>query len=283
MSLRKLPEIQAFRQPAAYQWDVPSDALARWSDMPVAAVDDAADTITIYDMIGEDPWSGGGFTARRMNAALRAIGAKDVTVRINSPGGNVFEGFAIFNELRQHKARVSVEIMGIAASAASYIAMAGDDIRMGLGTFLMIHNAWGVVIGNRNDLAAAADTLAQIDGAQIDIYEARTGLKRAEIEKYMDAESFFTARDAVEKGFADSIMDRENGENGSDADAAARPEIHARRRLDALLAQSGVPRSERRRMLREATGGTRDAAPAVMQDADLDPAAIKRLIATIQS
>lgn len=277
MSLRKLPEIKAFREPEGYQWDVPSDALARWSEMPMAA-DEAADTITIYDMIGEDPWTGGGFTARRMNAALRSIGAKDVTVKINSPGGSVFEGFAIFNELRQHRAKVTVEVMGIAASAASYIAMAGDEVRMGLGTFLMIHNAWGVVIGNRNDLEDAAGTLAQIDGAQIDIYEARTGLKRAEIETYMDAETYFTADDAVAKGFADAIM-----EKGEGVKAASRPEIHAKRRLDALLAQSGVPRVERRRMLREATGGRHDAAPMVTHDAGPDPAAMQRLIHTIRS
>lgn len=280
MSLRKLPEIQAFQQPSAYQWDVPSDALARWVDTPMAATDDAANTITIYDVIGEDWWTGGGFTARRMNAALRSIGAKDVTVKINSPGGDVFEGFAIFNELRQHKAKVTVEVMGIAASAASYIAMAGDEIRMGLGTFLMIHNAWGVVIGNRNDLEAAAETLAQIDGAQIDIYESRTGLKRAEIEKYMDAETMFTAKDAVAKGFADSVSEKTTGD---DASASARPEIHAKRRLDAILAQSGVPRVERRKMLKDATGTMHDAAPAVTHDAGLDPAALQRLIATIRS
>ena len=280
MSLRKLPEIQAFQQPHAYQWDVPSDALARWADAPIAAADDAANTITIYDMIGEDPWSGGGFTARRMNAALRSIGAKEITVKINSPGGNVFEGFAIFNELRQHKAKVTVEIMGIAASAASYIAMAGDDIRMGLGSFLMIHNAWGAVIGNRNDLEEAADRLSQIDGAQIDIYEARTGLKRTDIEKYMDAETFFAANDAVAKGFADSVMENEISDGTS---AAVRPEIHAKRRLDAFLAQAGVPRVERRKMLKAATGGMQDAAPTVTHDAGLDPAALQRLIETIRS
>ena len=279
MTLRNLPEIKAFQQPQGYQWDVPSDALARWTET-VAAADDSAETVTIYDMIGEDPWTGGGFTARRMNAALRSIGPKDITVKINSPGGSVFEGFAIYNELRQHKAKVTVQVMGIAASAASYIAMAGDEIQMGLGTFLMIHNAWGVVIGNRNDLEDAADTLAKLDGAQMDIYEARTGLKRAEIEKYMDAETFFTAKDAVAKGFADTVM-----EKGAEAGqkAAIRPEINAKRRLDALLAQAGVPRTERRRMLQEATGGTHDAALTATHDAGLDPAALTRLIATIRS
>lgn len=280
MSLRKLPEIRAFQQPSGYQWDVPSDALGRWSEMPVAAVDDEPGTITIYDMIGEDPWSGGGFTARRMNAALRSIGTRDVTVRINSPGGNVFEGFAIFNELGQHKAKVTVEVMGIAASAASYIAMAGDEIRMGLGTFLMIHNAWGVVIGNRNDLEGAAEALALIDNAQIDIYAARTGLEREEIETLMDGEAMLTAKEAVARGFADTIMERDTGGGAS---AAARPQLHAKRRLDVFLAQAGVPRVERRKLLREATGTMQDAAPAVTHDADLDPAALERLIATLRS
>lgn len=266
MSLRNLPEIKALQQPSGYQWDVPSDALARWTEMPVAAADEDA-TINIYDMIGEDPWTGGGFTARRMAGALRAIGPREITVKINSPGGNVFEGFAIYNELRQHKARVNVEIMGIAASAASYIVMAGDEIRMGLGTFIMIHNAWGIVIGNRNDLQNAAETLAQIDGAMVDIYEARTGLKRAEIAKYMDAETFFSAKEAVAAGFADSVSERDA--NASGAAAKLQPEIFAKRRLDALLAQAGVTRTERRRLLSEATGGTQDAAPTVTQDADL--------------
>ncbi|MDF1606962.1 Clp protease ClpP [Hoeflea sp. YIM 152468] len=280
MSLRNLPEIQAFQRPKAYQWDVPSDALARWVETPCAAANDDPATITIYDVIGEDTWYGGGFTVKRMNAALRAIGPKDVTVRINSPGGDVFEGFAIYNELRSHKAKVSVEVMGIAASAASYIAMAGDDIKMGLGSFIMIHNSWGVVMGNRNDLVAASEMLAQIDGAQMDIYEVRTGLKRTQIEEYMDAETFFSAKSAMEKGFADDLMENETGGGAS---ASVRPEIQAKRRMDAILAQSGVPRSERRRMIKEAIGDTQNAIPPVTHDADLDPAALLRLIATMRS
>lgn len=278
MTLRKIPEIKALQQPQGYQWDVPSDALARWVDMPMAAQDEPQ-TITIYDVIGEDVWTGGGFTAKRMNAALRYIGAKDVTVKINSPGGSVFEGFAIYNELRQHKAKVTVEVMGIAASAAAYIAMAGDEINMGLGSFIMVHNAWGMVVGNRNDLAGAIDTLSQIDNAQIDIFEARTGLKRAEIEKFMDAETFFSAGDAVKHGFADAVFDA--GDPG--AKAHVKPAINAKRQLDALLAQSGVPRSERRRMLNEATGGTQDAAPTVTHDAGLDAAALSQLLQTLRS
>jgi ATP-dependent Clp protease, protease subunit len=267
MSLRKLPEINALQEPRGYQWDVPSDALARWVDMPSAAASEDPQTITVYDVIGEDPWSGGGFSSKKMAAILRNIGAKDVTVRINSPGGSVFEGFAIYNELRNHKAKVTVEIMGIAASAASYIAMAGDEIRMGLGTFLMIHNSWGMVIGNRNDLEEAMTVLEQIDNAQVDIFEARTGLSRSEILKYMDAETFFPASEAVAKGFADSLMER--AATGEPKAKAERP-VFAKRQLDALLAQAGVPRVERRRLLQEATGGTQDAALTVTQDAGLE-------------
>jgi len=251
--------------------------LARWSET-VAAAPERANTITIYDAIGEDPWDGSGFTAKRMNAALRSIGPKDVTVMINSPGGSVFEGFAIYNELAAHPAKVTVEVMGIAASAAAYITMAGDEVKMGLGTFIMVHNAWGGVIGNRNDLAEAITVLERIDNAQIDIFEARTGLKREEIEALMNAETFLTARDAVEKGFADDVF------NVPDAEpmAKARPDIAAKNKLDALLAQSGVPRSERRRMLKEATGGKQDAAPTAKHDAGLHEA-LSGLIATLRT
>tara|TARA_R110002051_G_scaffold325869_1_gene432658 strand:+ start:12100 stop:12936 length:837 start_codon:yes stop_codon:yes gene_type:complete len=278
MSLMQLPEIKAFSEPKGYSWDVPSDALASWSDLSAAENEDPQ-TITIYDVIGEDDWTGGGFTARRMNAALRSIGPNDVIVKINSPGGSVFEAFAIYNELVQHKAKVTVEIMGIAASAAAYIAMAGDEIKMGLGTFIMVHNAWGGVVGNRNDLTDAIEVLGKIDDAQMDIFEARTGLPREKIEKYMDAETFFTAKEAVENGFADEVIDAPK----MDAQAKKSPEINAKRRLEVLLAQTGVPRVERRKMINEATGGKQDAAPAVMHDADLDAAALAQLLSTIRS
>jgi ATP-dependent Clp protease, protease subunit len=280
MTLRKLPEIKALDRPRGYSWDVPSDALARWTETPQAAAQDDGATITVYDMIGEDAWTGGGFTAKRMSAALRSIGARDVTVKINSPGGDVFEGFAIYNELRQHRAKVNVQVMGIAASAAAYIAMAGDEISMGLGSFMMVHNSWGMVVGNRHDMAEAITVLAVIDAAQTDIFEARTGLPRAELAKFLDAETFFSASDAVKHGFADAVMDGD----GVGAQAKALPHVNARRKLDALLAQAGVSRVERRRMLSEAAGGTQNAAPTVTQDAGLEvTAALGGLLSTLRS
>src|SRR5690554_286953 len=119
MSLRKLPEAATFQRPQNFQWDAPSDVLAKWAEHPLAAASDDPGTITIFDVIGEDMWSGGGFTAKRMAGALRAIGKKPVTVQVNSPGGDMFEGIAIYNLLRAHPEKVTIEVLGWAASAAS--------------------------------------------------------------------------------------------------------------------------------------------------------------------
>lgn len=267
MSLRKLPEVRAFQRPENFNWDAPSDVLARWSEAPMAAEADDANTVSIYDVIGEDWWTGGGFTAKRMAAALRSIGAKDVTVKINSPGGDMFEGIAIYNLLKDHPAKVTVEVMGWAASAASIIAMAADEIRMGLGTFMMVHNAWGAVIGNRHDMREGADLFESFDSAITDIYEARTGMKRAEITKLMDAESFMAPSEAVKNGFADSV---DEGRQAPEAKNAGELQgVHAKRRLDGVLAQSGIPRSERRKLLKEVSG-TPCAADEATHDAGHD-------------
>lgn len=286
MSLRKLPEAQVFARPRNYQWDAPSDVLTKWAEHPLAAVPDADGdtTISIFDVIGEDFWTGSGVTANRISAALRSIGNKDITVRINSPGGDMFEGIAIYNLLRAHPAKVTVEVLGWAASAASIIAMAGDDIRMGLGSFMMVHNAWGVVIGNRHDMREATELFDGFDAAIADIYQARTGMTRTDIEQLMDAETFMSSEQAVEYGFADAVDDGVDAEIDAKADASAqvRPEIHAKRRIDAALAQQGITRSERRKMLNQ-IAGMHDAADTATHDAGFHAAAIQRLIDTIRS
>lgn len=283
MSLRKLPEARTFPRPQNYQWDAPSDVLTKWAEHPLAATPgaDGDTTIAMFDVIGEDFWTGSGVTANRISAALRSIGNKDITVRINSPGGDMFEGIAIYNLLRAHPARVTVEVLGWAASAASIIAMAGDDIRMGLGSFMMVHNAWGMVIGNRHDMREAATLFDQFDAALADIYQARTGMERAHIEQLMDAETFMTAAQAVEHGFADGVDDAEI-HTETNASAPIRPEIHAKRRIDAALAQQGITRSERRKMLNQ-IAGMHDAADTATHDAGFHAAAIQRLIDTIRS
>lgn len=91
MSLRTLPEAKTFQRPQNFQWDAPSDVLARWAETPLAAADDGDNTISMFEVIGEDFWTGGGVTAKRISAALRSIGNKDVVVKLNSPGGDMFE------------------------------------------------------------------------------------------------------------------------------------------------------------------------------------------------
>ncbi|WP_299473180.1 head maturation protease, ClpP-related [uncultured Paracoccus sp.] len=282
MSLRDLPAGPEFQRPAAYQFDTPSDALAKWADMPSAATASDNTTVTVLDVIGDDG-IGGGVSAKRIAAALRAIGKRDVTVQINSPGGDMFEGIAIYNLLRAHPAAVSIEVLGIAASAASIIAMAGDNIRMARSSFLMLHNAWGVVIGNRHDMAEAAALFERFDGALADIYAARSGMARSEIAALLDAETFLTAEEAVAAGIADTIAGGADASTyASHAAAQSRPDIQAKRRIDAALAQQGIPRSERRAMLKQITG-TRNAAEPATHDAGFDPAALRQLLDTLQA
>ena len=279
MSLRDLPAGPEFQRPAAYQFDTPSDALAKWADMPSAATASSNSTISVFDIIGDDGM-GGGVSAKRIAAALRTISNRDVTVQINSPGGDMFEGIAIYNLLRAHPARITVDVLGIAASAASVIAMAGDNIRMAPSSFLMLHNAWGVVIGNRHDMAEAATLFERFDGALADIYSARSGMARSEIATLLDAETFLTAEEAVAAGLADIIAGETDA--ASDVSAQVRPDILAKRRIDAALAQQGIPRSERRAMLKQITG-TRNAAEPATHDAGFDPAALRQLLDTLQA
>ncbi|SMF83257.1 ATP-dependent Clp endopeptidase, proteolytic subunit ClpP [Azospirillum oryzae] len=278
MSLRNLPAAQALERPEGLHWDPPSDALERWA--ATATMAEAPGTIGIMDVIGTDSWTGEGVTAKRISGALRSIGSKPVTVSINSPGGDMFEGLAIYNLLREHPAEVTVKVMGLAASAASIVAMAGDRIEVGLGSFLMIHNAWGAVVGNRHDWRAAADIFEQYDAAMADIYAARTGQPVKEVAKMMDAETFMRASEAVDKGFADATF---NDPTPSSDGASARADLSARRRLDALLAKDGMPRSERRRLMREALGTSGAAEPPATLRAGFDPAAALRLLETIRS
>lgn len=273
MSLRQLPEVKAFQRPEGLNWDAPSDALSRWS--PSAAESEDPATISLYDVIGEDGWTGEGWTAKRMAGVLRSIGKKDVTVNVNSPGGDMFEGLAIYNLLREHPAKVTVKVMGIAASAASFIAMAGDEVVMGTGSFLMIHNAWGVVIGNRNDMRESADIFDKFDASMVEIYTARTGQKPEAIAAMMDAETYITAKEAVDGGFADTVADMPQ------ASASLRPEVAAKHRIDSLLAKQGVPRSERRALLRE-INGTQDAADATPRAGELT-ASLRSLLITISN
>ncbi|UXB42252.1 Clp protease ClpP [Stenotrophomonas maltophilia] len=220
-------------------------AFDRWDSSIRAAVEDQEDrTIGIYDVIGEDWWTGGGFTAKRMSAALRSLGKGPVTVAINSPGGDMFEGLAMYSMLREHPGEVTVKVMGIAASAASIIAMAGDHVQIARAGFLMIHNCWLMAAGNRHELREIADQLEPFDQAMADVYAARTGEDLKAMQKLMDSESYIGGSAAVSQGFADSLLDSDEIGKSDDSKSA-----FAVRRMEAALRASGMPKSEAMRLI----------------------------------
>ena len=167
----------------------------------------AGDTtdILLYEEIG---WYG--VTAKDFNTALAAITTPNVRVRINSPGGDVFDGLAIYNALLAWKGNVECVVDGLAASAASFIAMAGDTVRIHESAMLMVHRAWGLAIGNEADMTDMAKTLAKIDGQLAEIYAKQCGKKSDAMLALMagDADgTWFTAREAADLGLVDEIID----------------------------------------------------------------------------
>ncbi len=166
----------------------------------------------------------------------------------------MFEGLAIYNLLREYEGKVTVKVLGLAASAASIIAMAGDDVQIGRGAFLMIHNCWVYAMGNRHDLAQIAADMAPFDKAMSDIYQARSGLDAETVDRMMDGETYIGGSEAVEKGFADSLLSADEIADDDESPAAAL------RKLDALLAKANTPRSERRKLLKALSGSTPGAA-----------------------
>lgn len=254
MTIKSLPAAPEGRPFARENRDLPSSAMERWNGGIKAAKSDD-NSISVFDVIGAD-WYGDGVTASRIAAALRSIGGADVTVNINSPGGDMFEGLAIYNLLREYEGKVTVKVLGLAASAASIIAMAGDEVQVGRGAFLMIHNCWVYAMGNRHDLAQVAADMEPFDKAMNDIYGARTGLSTEAIEAMMNAETYIGGSDAVEKGFADRLLAADEIADGDDSPAAAL------RKLDATLAKTDMPRSERRKLLKALTGSKPGASAA---------------------
>ncbi|WP_306150636.1 head maturation protease, ClpP-related [Roseovarius sp. MMSF_3281] len=259
---RDLPKVEVGARPGVRS-DISLTALNRWSpDLRAEANDDAS--ISILDPIGADIW-GDGVTAKRIAGALRSIGDRPVTVNINSPGGDVFEGLAIYNLLREHSAEVTVKVLGLAASAASVIAMAGDQVRIGRAAFLMIHNSWVLAMGDRNALREVADWLEPFDTALADVYHARTGIDAAKLSTMMDQETWINGQGAVDQGFADDLLAAD--QITVDGDAEAAKALRAEKQFDILAARAGLPRSAARDLLREVKGGMPGATPTHMPEA----------------
>lgn len=162
--------------------------------------------LDVFSVIGKS-WDGEGLTAKAVSKALAdAPKAKRIVVRINSPGGSVFEGNTIVSLLKGSGKTIRTEVHGLAASMGSILALAGDEIVMAEGAMMMIHNPWGYTMGDANQMRKDAAVLDKLREGLLDTYAARSHVKRDEIGDMMDAETWMTATEAIKNGFADSVM-----------------------------------------------------------------------------
>ena len=176
-----------------------------------------AGKVYVYDVIDRD-W---GASAKALIEALAPMAGQPVALHINSPGGDVFEARAMVAAIRAHGAPVSTYIDGLAASAATYLALAGDTVHITDGGLFMIHNSWTFSYGNKAELRSTADLLDKIDGTIAADYIRKTSASAEQVAAWMDAETWFTASEAKAAGFVDQI------DGAGDADKSARWNLSA--------------------------------------------------------
>lgn len=214
--------------------------------------DDEAE-ILIYDAIGW-PFN----DAAEFIQAIRGITSKKITIRINSPGGDVFDGIAISNAIASHPSKPITRIESLAASAASYIAVSGHEKQAYKNTMIMIHEPMTGLWGNQHDLRDAADILKQINEQMIDIYADNTNVGKRELKSMLKDETWMTASVAKEKGFVDTILNA-----GSPAEAKfdismfasapdtlqSEPRKPTERNIERALRDAGMSRTEAKALL----------------------------------
>lgn len=184
-------------RPLGYDPDGDGDA-----DKPGAPDVDASEaTVYLYDAIGS--WYGA--DTLEFVQQIAGLDVDTIHLRINSPGGDVFDARAIKTALEQHRARVVAHVDGLAASAASFLMLAADEIEICEGGFVMIHNAWTLAMGDAREMRKTADLLDAVTGASVRDYVARTGIPSAEIQAMLDAETWLDADTALARGFVDRI------------------------------------------------------------------------------
>lgn len=262
----------------------------------VAAVDAKTADLLIYGDIGV--FWGEGIGAADVAKELDGLDVETINVRINSPGGSVFEGVTIYNTLAQHAANVVVHIDGVAASIASIIAMAGDEIRIAEAATMMIHKPLSFAFGQAPDLRKEADVLDTLEESLIDIYEARTGLKRDDLAKRLAAETWMRGQEAVDAGFADTVVKSKTKKKPA---ASALLASYRNTPADLLQQQDGPAIREFERMLRDAAfcsnadakriaalasrafGGHRDDGPGPRDEDETAAETARRLAAGLRS
>lgn len=165
-------------------------------------------TLYLYDTIVSDDYFGG-VSAIAFAKSLAALKAPVIHLRINSPGGDVFAARAMEQAVREHGSKIIAHIDGYAASAASYVALAADEVIIAPGAFYMIHKAWTMAWGNSEDLLATAALLEKVDASLLATYVKETGQDAQQIADWMAAETWFNAEEAVANGFADRVAEAE--------------------------------------------------------------------------
>lgn len=261
----KMPEIEEkFSRPQGFRYE-PDQPLAASFRARSGFEEGDSPTISLFDFIGD-----GGFADARMAAALRTIGADtDVVLEINSPGGDYFQGVAMYNMLARHRGKVTAHIMGIAASAASLVAMAADTILIPSNGEIMIHNAWGITVGNVEDHSATISTLKHLDQAMAETYAKRAGRDPAELLRMMGKNggsgTYLRGQQAIDMGLADGMLEI-SAEAPIYADTSD-DLPHSLRGWDKKLAEGGKLTKAERRALFNEIRGTQDAAAPATQDA----------------
>lgn len=167
--------------------------------------------ILLYGTVGQDFW-GEGITAKQFAKDLQALPSsiKEIHLRVNSPGGSVFEGSSIFEHIKSQRnkgKKVIAYVDGLAASIASYIILAADEVVIGDGAMVMIHKPWAMVAGNSFEMEKMINVLDKIESQMVSAYRKKTGMSAEEIEKLLAEETWYTSDEALEAGFADSKIE----------------------------------------------------------------------------
>ena len=194
-------------------------------------------TLLLNGEISEETWYGDEVTPKLFKSELMS-GEGNITVWINSPGGDVFAAAQIYNMLMDYKGSVTVKIDGIAASAASVIAMAGTTVQMSPVAMMMIHNPMTIAIGDEGEMEKAISMLSEVKEAIMNAYEIKTGLSRDRISQLMDAESWFNSTKALELGFADNIL------FSSEEEGIAEAMMFSRKAVTNSLLSKLIPKKE---------------------------------------
>lgn len=207
---------------------------------------DESRTLFLNGEISDETWYGDEVTPKMFKEELQD-GEGDITVWINSPGGDVFAAAQIYTMLMDYKGNVTVKIDGLAASAASVIAMAGTEVQMSPVAMMMIHNPATIAIGDSSEMKKAIDMLDEVKESIMNAYEIKTGLSRSRISHLMDAESWFNAKKAVELGFADKLLfSKEETEAEEEKELEMEAVMFSRKAVTNSLMSKLIPKPEKK-------------------------------------